>query len=340
MESYTCTEYINVDNLNKIIKAKKFDEPTIKSLINLRRHAKSGTHTVEFLVKDKKARTKSIGRMYPKFNHPSLQGLKRDIRKALAYDSCIDLDIKNAHPVILSQILHLNDIECKSLDYYVNHREDVLSMYEDREQGKQRYTTLMNGGKSKDVEFENLFYEDVFNATSKLFRLAKYEIYYKKGEVDRPSNAHGSAVSFLCQDYERHCLTSIIEKLKDLNYEPSTIIHDGLLIHTKELLDDHIQQIEDYVYDQNHIRIQLAVKPMNDFDETLLWDTDTSPDDEDRAVSHILIDKLLEWAYENKLYRHEDYGVLQSTDVPYWAEPRWTEPKQVINEWLRDAPEM
>jgi len=243
MESYTCTEYVNLDNLNKIIRAKKFDEYTIKNLTNLRRHAKTGSHNVEFVVKDKNKRTKSIGRLYPKSGHPCLQGLKRDIRKALAYDSCLDLDIKNAHPVILSQVLDHNDIKCDKLTYYINHREDVLSMYDDRDYGKQRFTTLINGGKPKigHPDFEQLFFEDVFNATSKLFKLSKYEIYYKKGEVEKPSNAHGNAVSFLCQDYERKCLTSIIEKLRDLDYEPSTIIHDGLLVHTKEILDEHIR---------------------------------------------------------------------------------------------------
>ena len=341
MESYTCTEYINVDNLNKIIRAKKFDEPTIKNLVNLRRYAKTGTHNVEFCVKDKKSRTKSIGRMYPKNNHPCLQGLKRDIRKALAYDSCLDLDIKNAHPVILGQILSQNDITCKNLDYYINHREDVLSMYDDRNYAKERFTTLMNGGKPKSdhPDFEQLFYEDVFNATFKLFKLAKYEIYYKKGEVEKPSNAHGHAVAFLCQDYERKCLTSIIEKLRELDYEPSTIIHDGLLVHTKEILDDHIRDIEDYVAQQTHLRIRLDVKPMNDFDETKLWDTDTPADGDEKSVTHILIDKMLDWAHENKLYRNEDYGVLQSTEVPYWAEPKWTEPKHVINAWIGEAGE-
>lgn len=339
MESYTCTEYINVDNLNKMLRAKKVDEDTLKVLASIKRHAKNGSHRVEFVVKDKKSRSNAVGRMYPKNSHPCLQGLKRDVRKALAYDSCMDLDIKNAHPVILSQILKQNDIPCEKLDYYVNNREVVLELYDDRDYGKERMTSLINNGRPKKdcPQFESEFYHDVMEATSKLFKLAKYEIYYKKGEVEKPSNAHGHAVSFLCQDYERKCITAVIEKLRELDYEPSTIIHDGLLIHTREVLDEHIKEIEEHVLSQTRIKVDLVVKPMNIFNEDNLWETDTPTNGDEKCITHILIDKMLDWAYENKLYRNEDYGVLQSTEVSYWAEPKWTEPKHVINAWLREA---
>lgn len=281
METYTCTEYINLDNLNKMIRAKRLDDEVITTLTRLRAHVKdNGKHKVEFVVKDKKSRSKAIGRMYPKYNKPCLQSLKQSVRKALAYDTCQDLDIKNAHPVILHQILNQNDIKCDKLEHYINHRNDIISMYDDPGYAKSRYTSMINGGRPKEghPDFERLYYEDVMDATAKLFKLAKYEIYYKKGEVDKPTNAHGHGVAFMCQDYERRCLSSIIEKLRELNYEPSTIIHDGLLVKTKEVLNEHLREIEDYVLQQNHLRIELAVKPMNVFDENELWYQDTATD--------------------------------------------------------------
>jgi len=299
MESYSCVEYINVENLNKMIKANKLDDEVIKVLKNLKTHVKNtGSHKVDFIIKEKHKRNKAIGRMYPKNKHPCLQGLKRNVRKALAYDTSLDLDIKNAHPVILNQILKQNDIQCDKLDYYVNHREDILNMYEDRDYGKERINSLINSGRPKEApDFERLFYDDVMNATSKLFKLSKYEIYYKKGEVEKPTNAHGHAVSFLCQDYERKCISSVIEKLKELDYEPSTIIHDGLLVHTKEVLDKDIHDIEEYVKQQNHIEVELVVKPMNVFDETKLWD-DKTTGDSDESNDTDEAKKFLEWMTE------------------------------------------
>jgi len=318
METYTCTEYINLTNLNKIIKCKKVDDETITTLTRLKSHVKAtGKHKVEFVVKDKRNRSKAIGRMYPKYSHPSLQGLKRDVRKALAYDSCVDLDIKNAHPVILNQILNQNDIYCDKLDYYVNHREDILSMYEDRDYGKERITSLINGGRPKEghPDFEKLFYDDIMNATSKLFKLSKYEIYYKKGELDRPSNAQGHAVAFLAQDYERKCISSVIEKLRELEYEPSTIIHDGLLIHTKEVLADHTLEIQKYVKQQNHLEIELVVKPMNVFDEDRLWDEYTSGDgDETNDADEA--QKFLEYMND------QGHHFIRSKNTIFWFNPQ------------------
>ena len=283
MENYTCLEYINLENLNKIISAKKIDDESLTILTKLKTHVrKTGKHEVNFNVKKASNKSKGIGRMYPKYNKPCLQGLNKNIRKALAYDTCVDVDIKNCHPVILNQILRNNEITCEHLNYYVNNRDEVLDMYEDRDLGKERVSTLINGGRPKDFpEFEKLFYDDVMKATERLFRFAKYQPYYKKGEVDRPSNAQGHAVSFLCQDYERRCISSVIEKLRDLNYEPSTIIHDGLLVKTHEILDEDLRQIESFVKQQNHIDIELVIKPMNDFVPEQLWDEDTPYQDDD-----------------------------------------------------------
>lgn len=325
MESYTCTEYVNVTNLNKILKANKIDEDTIKYLKRLKTHVKdTGSHKIEFVPMEKISKTESIGRLYPKHKHPSVQGLKREVRKALCYDKCMDLDLKNAHPNILYQLLQKHKIDCKALKYYIDNRDTVLELYDDRDHGKERYCTLMNGGKPKkdSPDFETEYYEEVLEATSRLFELSKYSRYLDIGKIKKPTNSHGNAVSMLLQDHERKVMTCVIEKLKDLNYETSTIIHDGLLIKTQTILPSHIRDIEEYIKDQTHFELNLSVKPMNDFDEELLWDTDTSTETDDEPNDADEAKKFLE--YMNNLGHH----FVRSGDNFFWYKPEegvWTE---------------
>ena len=48
--------------------------------------------------------------MYPKRGASSVQGLKRDVRKALTHDSYTDIDMVNAHPCILSQLFKRHNL--------------------------------------------------------------------------------------------------------------------------------------------------------------------------------------------------------------------------------------
>ena len=70
--------------------------------------------------------TAHVGRLYPKRGASSVQGLKRDVRKALTHDNYTDIDIVNCHPVLLSQLFKKHNIECPYLDEYIENREEHL----------------------------------------------------------------------------------------------------------------------------------------------------------------------------------------------------------------------
>ena len=75
----------------------------------------------------------------------SLANLARQLRHAACIDIYIDIDVENAHPVILRFICNQHKIDCEFLDEYVEDREKLLSEFEDREAGKKAYLTIMNG---------------------------------------------------------------------------------------------------------------------------------------------------------------------------------------------------
>ena len=125
MNTYSCREIINTQNLDRIIKAKRLDPGQLTQLQRLRKRLKEHdgyAHKVDFTLNPQERR----GRLYPKRGASSVQGLKRDVRKALTHDRYTDIDMVNAHPCILSQLFKKHNLECPLLDEYIANREEHL----------------------------------------------------------------------------------------------------------------------------------------------------------------------------------------------------------------------
>ena len=101
----------------------------------------NGTLKVKYFQKD------YFGRRYA-VDSISMQCLIREIRHTLADGVYVDIDMKNAHPVILSYLCRKNNFRCKYLDSYISNREKFLSSFSSRELGKKVYLALTNGGTS------------------------------------------------------------------------------------------------------------------------------------------------------------------------------------------------
>ena len=81
------------------------------------------SHKLDFTLKS----TDRVGRLYPKNGESSVQGLKRDVRKALTHDNYTDIDMVNALPCILSQQFKRHHLDCPRLDEYIARREELLT---------------------------------------------------------------------------------------------------------------------------------------------------------------------------------------------------------------------
>jgi len=300
MESYTCLEYINTENLTKIIASKKVDDETMTKLVNLKKRLKGNSnHSIKFIPKEKLSKTKGVGRLYPSHNNPSLQDMPRAVRKALCYDKYSDLDVVNAHPVILHQVFRENDIACDSLEKYVIHRELCLQETgKSRDEAKMSFIRLMYGGKPNkdDNHFMNRFYEDFTIASRKLLNTAQYNLYMKLGELRKPTNPLGHAMSILAQDKERQVVSQIISTFQDHGYETSTLIHDGFHIKSLNINPDHIEEAKYNVRRVTGYDVDITIKPMNDFEPSDLWNEDCEELPE--AGDHESAKMFLGWAEE------------------------------------------
>ena len=66
-----------------------------------------------------------------------------------------DIDIVNAHPVILNYICKKNNVDCNILKNYTKNRELILSSFsENRKSVKELFLSILNGG-FKDVYSDN-----------------------------------------------------------------------------------------------------------------------------------------------------------------------------------------
>lgn len=119
MNTYTCTEKPNTENLDKIIKANKIAKSQHTQLKQYQDEHNNGVHDIKFRQK------KEVGRLTPD-GMKSVQGFKRDVRKALMNDKYIDIDMTNCHPTILQKIFHTNNLPSPKLDDYITNRNTRL----------------------------------------------------------------------------------------------------------------------------------------------------------------------------------------------------------------------
>ena len=85
-------------------------------------------------------------------NSSSLTYLKKEIRNSI---NIKDIDMINAHPVILNYSCKKNDVDCNVLKNYIENRELILSSFsENRKIVKELFLSILNGG-FKDIYSDN-----------------------------------------------------------------------------------------------------------------------------------------------------------------------------------------
>ena len=115
-------------------------------------------------AKVKYTRKINIGRVNPD-KSLGLHIIRREIRHTLARKYYYDIDVVNAHPVILSQICKHNNIECKYLNDYIANRakylKDVMDTYKvSRDVAKNLFIRLLYFGEFKFWCKDNKLPED------------------------------------------------------------------------------------------------------------------------------------------------------------------------------------
>ena len=182
---------------------------------------------------------------------------------------CTDIDMVNAHPVILRYICRKHGIPCPNLENYIINRDVILASFSSREKGKKAFlcsTNMDNPLKGKKNHSVLVSYDmEMKEIQKKIVELPDYKDITSRVPVDKV-NWYGSAVNNILCFYENKILQAALHVARLRNVEPLTLMYDGFVVagnhyETPELL----QAITDYVNEQfPNLEMRWQFKP---------WDT-------------------------------------------------------------------
>ena len=187
------------------------------------------------------------------FSGGSLQGLPSTIRGLFMRDGVgTDIDMCNAHPVILRYICKLHNIPCPHLEYYISHREECVMKFESRELGKIAYLTALNKdtvnhAKGLPSEFKKYDVE-IKQIQKQLVKIKEYTELVVSVPENKPYNKLGSAVNRIMCYYENIILQHAIHFINKKGIEIAILMFDGLMVYGNYYKDDVLlEEITHYV---------------------------------------------------------------------------------------------
>ena len=230
---------------------------------------------------------KTMGRLYAG-NSLSLQSFKRRIRHVLSKDIYFDVDMVNAHPVLLLQYCNKQEppIKCKFLNHYVANRDKILTRLENlheisRDKAKklmlrifyQGNYKIKKNGKKVDPEVPLKFvisFQKELKRVSAIICDKEKDIYSIVKEDESKKNKSSSTVSILVDTLEHKCLMSMYKFFtKKKSCAIGVLCFDGLMVEkTSQLTSSNIEEVlrecEKFVLDDTGYSLSLANKPMNE----------------------------------------------------------------------------
>ena len=183
----------------------------------------------------------------------SIQGLPSKIRGFLLEGFATDIDMKNAHPTILYYLCKRHSITCKELEYYINHRDQILEESGDRDKTKTLYLMSLNtdvilGKRSSDANFK-AFDKEMKEIQKKITAIPEYNHIVNSVPASRTWNWLGSAINRILCVYENKILQEVISVINEKRIDICSLAFDGLLIYgnyydNDELLDAITTHVE------------------------------------------------------------------------------------------------
>lgn len=249
----------------------KFENPdemggTRTSLINYISNSQNGEIEVRY------RQIGGIGRHYAVAGL-SMQGMTKFIRQTISKGLYKDIDMVNAHPVILLHLARKYGFECTYLTKYVERREEVIAKIIDkyeigRDEVKRLYLIITNADnsltrvqpkgnhmkhyKSEMIALQNSFAKKFQNEFTMHKKLCKI-----KGRVD---NFKGSFMNtFLC-NMENNILEEMFDYLG--SPENSVLCFDGIMIPYD--MDLNLRDIERHIKSRTGIDMKLVEKPFTE----------------------------------------------------------------------------
>ena len=219
---------------------------------------------------------KTFGRL---FDHSGLQGMQKVVRGVLCDGVSSDLDIVNCHPIILSWICYNHKIACPNLEYYITHREDIITditqLNYDRADAKKLFLKSTNTGwRMKDMGYP--FFKDYDAEMKRLQKeIMKLDVYnFIKPKVKKGDNDIGSFINLCLCYHENEIILAAKSFIESKNVEVSTLAFDGLM-HYGDCDHRMCEQLNTFITEKFDFPFKFVYKPHSteikvprDFDES------------------------------------------------------------------------
>ena len=244
---------------------------------------KKGFIEVKYTIKSHK-----IGRVYTE-NSLGLCNFRKEIRHTLTKNIYTDIDIKNCHFVILFNLLESNKIKCKYLKKYINERDDILNkmiiyFLITKDEAKELFIKLLYFGSFKKWVDDNKFSINesdeivifILKFQKELIKNCEILIEHNKNifedikqykmKNNKPlDNLKSSVCSHILQEYERRILEKVFIFCCDNGYIKNNncvLCYDGLMIETINYKEQLINELEEYIFNELHFKINFINKEM------------------------------------------------------------------------------
>jgi hypothetical protein len=148
-----------------------------------------------------------------------------------------DIDMKNAHPVLLAYICKKHSIRCPELEYYIQNRDTILNEFEDRDKGKTAFLKAVNDDKHND-RVKNTFFKkfdkEMKEIQQQLVNMECYKDIKSSVPQEKKYNWNGSAINRILCMYENKVLQSAISAVNSMNIEIAVLMFDGIMVYGTE----------------------------------------------------------------------------------------------------------
>lgn len=196
----------------------------------------------------------------------SSQGMNKVLNHTLSYGFTVDIDQVNSHYVIACQYAEYFDLPTTNFKEYINNRITFLDKYCDyyncdKDTAKTGFIVLLNDQNQK-IQKESPVHELYKEILILQDKIAEYrDKVYKKCLKDDKVNPKGKNIARFLQYVESKITYCQIEYCEENNLKVSSHNFDGLQLYLENEPENHLRDMEKYVYDKLGLNIKLAVKP-------------------------------------------------------------------------------
>ena len=175
-----------------------------------------------------------------------IQNMSRRIRHTICKDSMVDIDMKNAHPTLLSWYCHKQGMKCEALDKYIKSREPMLQDLVNRRhitrgEAKKFLLAIMNGKQinlqSDDPPWLISYYIGMRNIISAVVQLNPEMYELAKQSKNNHYNLEGSTSNHMLCKLGNKALMSAFDYLNGKGIEVAALVFDGLMIYKNDVTD-------------------------------------------------------------------------------------------------------